>query len=231
MSIVFRPLRVWSLVFCLFLICAGSSAHAQATSGNTALNRYLSHIDLGLGAIGSFTKGVQGPNNRDQNVSQNTGSTVGALITVRYTKSPYFGLEFNYSYARFTQRYQLINADGSKSWYPGLIGGVQANVSEYSFGYVAHPPHEILGAKPFLAAGAGTTAFRPTPGGGQSLFSRARMTYYYAAGVEKDLNEHFGVRAQFRQTFYKAPDFGQDYLFLDKQTWAIEPGVGFVIHF
>ena len=62
MSIVFRPMRVWSLVFCLFFIFADSSAHAQATSGNPTLNRYLSHIDLGLGAIGIFTKGVQGTN-------------------------------------------------------------------------------------------------------------------------------------------------------------------------
>jgi outer membrane protein with beta-barrel domain len=231
MSIVFRPMRVWSLVFCLFFIFADSSAHAQATSGNPTLNRYLSHIDLGLGAIGIFTKGVQGTNYLGENLQQNTGSTVGALITVRYTKSPYLGFEFNYSYARYTQRFQKIAADGTKDWYPGLIGGVQNNVNEYSFGYVAHPPHELLGTKPFLAVGAGTTAFKPTPGGGQSLFSRARMTYYYAAGVEKDLNQHFGLRAQFRQTFYKAPDFGVNYLFIDKQTWTIEPGVGFVIHF
>lgn len=235
MSIVSRPMRVWSLVFCLFLI-ADYSAHAQATSGNPALNRQLSRIDLGISGIGSFTKGVQGINNHkgstlNQNIDQSASSTVGALITVRYTKSPYFGLEFNYGYARFTQRYQLINSDGTKDWYPGLIGGVQANATEYSFGYVAHPPHQIFGIKPFLAAGAGTTAFRPTPGGGQSLYSRARMTYYYAAGAEKDLNQHFGVRAQFRQTFYKAPDFGVTYLFLDKQTWTIEPGIGFVIHF
>lgn len=231
MSIVSRPLRVWSLVFCLFLILADSSAHAQATGGNPTLNRYLSRIDLGFSAIGSFTKDVKGTNNRNDSFEQNTGDTLGALISVRYTKSPYLGLEFNYSYARFTQKYQIPQPDGSIVWYAGLIGGVQANANEYSFGYVAHPPHQLLGTKPFLAAGLGTTAFRPTPGGGQSLFSRARMTYYYAAGVEKDLTPHFGLRAQFRQTFYKAPDFGVDYLFLNKQTWTIEPGVGFVIHF
>lgn len=230
MSIVSRPLRVWSLVFCLFLTFADYSAHAQATSGNPTLNRQLSRIDLGISAIGSFTKDVKGTNYLNDNVEQNTGSTLGALITVRYTKSPYLGFEFNYSYARFTQKYMKIT-NGVSDWYPGLVGGVQANASEVSFGYVAHPPHQLLGTKPFLAAGAGTTAFRPTPGGGQSLLSRARMTYYYAAGVEKDLNQHFGIRAQFRQTFYKAPDFGQNYLFLNKQTWTIEPGVGFVIHF
>ena len=27
------------------------------------------------------------------------------------------------------------------------------------------------------------------------------------------------------------PDFGQNFLFINKQTWTIEPGVGFVIHF
>jgi hypothetical protein len=57
------------------------------------------------------------------------------------------------------------------------------------------------------------------------------MTYYYAVGVEKDLTEHFGVRAQLRQTFFKAPDFGQNYLTIQQQTWTWEPGFGFTAHF
>ncbi|QNI36216.1 outer membrane beta-barrel protein [Edaphobacter albus] len=225
MSIVSRPLRVASLVFCLFATVATHTARAQATSGNPALDKQLSRLDVAVNGFGSFTKSVSGTNDRGENINQKAGSTVGVLVTARYTKSPYLGAEFNYTYARFTQRF---TQNGNDIYFPG---GVQANASEYSFGYVVHPPHLLLSAKPFVSAGLGTTAFRPTTYGGQGLFSRARMTYYYSAGLEKELTPHFGLRAQIRQTFYKAPDFGVNLITLQKQTWTVEPGFGFVIHF
>jgi len=225
MSIAPRPLHVWSLVVCLFAALAATSARAQATAGNPALEKQLSRVDIGFNAIGSITKSASGTNYLGVNIDQTAATTVGFLATVRYTKSPYLGGEFNYTYARYTQHF---TQNGQDVYLPG---GIQANASEYSFGYVAHPPHQFFGAKPFLGAGAGTTAFRPTTGGGQSLFSRARMTYYYAVGVDKELNSHFDLRLQLRQTFFKAPDFGQNYLTIQKQTWTVEPGIGFVYHF
>ncbi len=220
MSIVSRPLRVWSFVLCLFATAAAPVTHAQETTGNPELTKQLSRIDFGVSGVGSFTKSVSGTNYLGAKLTQEGSTTFGALITVRYTKSPYIGGEFNYSYARYTQNFsQYFN------------GGIQQNANEYSLGYVAHPPREFFGAKSFLAAGAGTTAFKPTPGGGQGLKSQARMTFYYAAGLEKDVTEHFAVRAQIRQTFFKAPDFGQNYLTIQQRTWTFEPGFGFVLHF
>ena len=220
MSIVSRPLRVWSLVLCLFATAAAPVAHAQATSGNTELNKHLARLDFAASGIGSFTKAVSGTNYQGVHLTQDGSNTFGALVTLRYTKSPYMGLEFNYTYARYTQNFSQY-----------IVGGAQTNASEYSFGYVAHPPHQLFTTKPFIAGGAGTTAFRPTPGGGQGLKEQARMTYYYAAGIEKDVTEHFAVRAQIRQTFFKAPDFGQNYLTIQQHTWTFEPGFGFVLHF
>jgi opacity protein-like surface antigen len=220
MSIVSRPLRVWSLVLCLFATAAAPVARAQATSGNTELNKHLARLDFAASGIGSFTKSVSGKNYLGTTLTQDGSNTFGALVTLRYTKSPYMGLEFNYTYARYTQNFSQY-----------IVGGAQTNASEYSFGYVAHPPHQIFTTKPFIAGGAGTTAFRPTPAGGQGLKAQARMTYYYAAGIEKDVTEHFAVRAQIRQTFFKAPDFGQNYLTIQQHTWTFEPGFGFVLHF
>jgi opacity protein-like surface antigen len=220
MSIASCPLRVWSLVFCLFATLAASSANAQATAGNPTLDKHLSRLDVAVSGIGSFTKDVKGNNYLGQSVDQKASSTLGALVTVRYTKSAYIGGEFNYTYARYTQN--LSNY---------IIGGVQNNASEFSLGYVMHPDHEFLGTKPFIAVGAGTTEFKPTTYGGQGLRTQARATYYYSVGVEKELTPHFGLRAQFRQAFFKAPDFGQNFLTIQQQTWTIEPGFGFVIHF
>jgi opacity protein-like surface antigen len=220
MSIVSRPLRARSVVFCLFAALAAPVAHAQATTGNPALEKQLSRIDFAINGIGSFTKGVTGTNYLGVKLTQDGSNTFGALVTIRYTKSPYIGGEFNYTYARYTQNFSQY-----------IVGGAQTNASEYSLGYVAHPPHPLFGANPFFAVGAGSSAFRPTTGGGQGLKTQARMTYYYAVGLEKDVTPHFGVRAQVRQAFFKAPDFGQNYLTIQQQTWTFEPGFGFVLHF
>jgi hypothetical protein len=230
MSNVSRALLVRSLVFCLFATLAAPAVRAQATSGNPALDKQLSRLDLAISGVGMFTKDVTGINKKHgATVTQNASNTLGALITIRYTKSPWIGGEFNYGYARYTQNF--TNTTNALIDHQYIVGGAQTNANEYTLGYVAHPPHLILGAQPFIAGGAGSTAFRPTPGGGQGLPVQARMTYYYGVGVEKLVLEHFGFRAQVRQTFFKAPDFGQDYLTIQQRTSTFEPGIGFFIKF
>jgi hypothetical protein len=57
------------------------------------------------------------------------------------------------------------------------------------------------------------------------------MAYYYSLGVDDAISPHFGFRAQFRQAFFLAPDFGQNYLTILHHTSTIEPGVGFYLRF
>ena len=224
MSSVSRPLGVRSLVFCLAACLTASlatpAAHAQATSGTTPLERQLGRVDFAVGGVGSFTRDVSGTNVLHQSLDHNTSNTFGALITFRYTKSSWKGAEFNIGYARYTHNFNQY-----------IIGGAQTNTFEYTLGYVAHPPHQILGAQPFLAGGGGLLYFRPTSGGGQGLPTQGAGAVYYAVGLEKTLLTHFGVRAQVRQLFYRSPDFYQNYLNVNKQTSTFEPGFGFYIHF
>jgi len=42
---------------------------------------------------------------------------------------------------------------------------------------------------------------------------------------------NIGVRVQFRQAFHKAPDFGANYLQIEKRNTTIEPAFGFYVHF
>lgn len=199
-----------------------------ATAQTTTLSRQLDRVDVAVSGIGVITKGVSGNNYIDQSVTQNASTTLGALVQARYTRSPLIGLEFNYSYARINQNYT-----GAPFSTPSAVStpfGVQANASEYTVGYVAHLP-SLLGVQPFASVGAGATAFKPTPQGGQGLSEQARATYYYSVGVEDQLSRYFGVRAQLRQSFYKVPDFGQNYLTINQQTFSIEPGIGFYIKF
>jgi len=213
-----------ALALCLM---SSTAMRAQAVT-QTPLQKALSHVDVALNGTGVFTKSTTGPvtsssvTNPGQIVTQDTSNTFGALFTVRGTKSPYVGFEGNIGYQRFTETYSCCT----------LQGGAQTNAYEYTFGYVVHPPHEFLGAKPFASVGAGTIAFRPTVNGGQGLTTQARATYYYSAGIDKQaFADFFSIRLGFRQLFYLAPDFGQKYITTKQRTFTSEPVIGFVFHF
>jgi hypothetical protein len=223
-----RPLCVRSVLFCLLLTAAGSTAQAQAASQTPGLDRQLSRIDLsvvGVGVFNSSSKGTATVNGvANTPVALSPGNTAGALVTLRYVVSPLVGIEANYGYARYTDTFTPFGANAN--------AGVQQNASEYSFGYVAHTRKEHFGVSPFASAGLGTTVFRPTPGGGQALPEQARASYYFSIGAETTvLSPHFGVRALYRQTFYLAPDFETNYLTIKQRTSTAEPGFGFFLRF
>lgn len=212
---VFRSSFLSGALFALLVALTGAAAQGQTS----AITSQLSHVDIGVGAAGELTNSVTGTNYLGTTLVQSPSNTVGVVVQVRYTRSPYLGLEFNYGYARYTQNFSSY-----------IIGGAQTNANEYTLGYVAHTP-DLFGLHTVVSGGLGTTAFKGTPHGGQGLPEQARMTYYYSAGVEKPLTEHFGIRAQFRQLFFLAPDFGQNYLTIKKRQITTEPGIGFYVHF
>ena len=197
--------------------------------------RFFSHFDVGISATTFITKDVtgtvsSGAPGAPYSLTQSASSAAGVMAIIRAQKSPYKGLEFNYSYGRVTQSYNCCNLDTSTGVSNGPFAS-QATAAEYTFGYVVRPQHEIFGFQPFVSAGAGVYAFSPTKFGGQSLQPQARMAYYYHVGGEKMISESFGLRFGVRQLFYKAPDFDQNYLRIKKTTFTTEPEVGFFYHF
>src|SRR5581483_3604540 len=204
----------------LFLSLTGIAA-AQTT----AFGRQMAKIDFGISGAGALNKTVSGPIipngavNAGTVMTQYGSNTVGALGNIRYTAKPYVGIEFNYGWARYTENYS-----------PGPNGSslfqIQTTANEYSFGYLVTPPHPIFGFQPFASAGAGTTQFKPTGGGGQGAPHQFRATYYYNVGLQKDLFSNFGMRASFRENFFIAPDFGQNYLTIKQRTTTIQPTIG-----
>jgi hypothetical protein len=216
---LYRLSWVSSGLLCVAMCLPGSAARGQAVPVS-GLSRQLSRVDLAVSGVGQFTGGVSGTNYLNQPLTQDASNTLGALVTLRYIKSPLIGFEGNYGYARYTENFSAY-----------VIGGAQTKASEYTLGYVAHLP-TFVGLQPYVSAGAGSIAFRPTPNGGQGLPVQARAAYYYSAGVENTVfSSHFGIRAQVRQVFFKAPDFGQNYLTINKRTSTFEPGIGIFLRF
>jgi len=216
------------------LSLTASPAIGQDTPPPTALQKQLDKIDLSAVAAGEFTSNVSGIEQRDANLTHTVltikpSSTVGELATLRYIAKPYVGFEFNFGNLRYTQDYTFVPAPEQNL----LFGGAQAGVRELTWGYVAHPGYHPFGViKPYLGAGAGTIRFQPTPGGGDGLPFQYRMTYYYNVGLEGDFpGSNFGMRLGFRQLFYLAPDFLENYLTITRRTITSEPVVGFYVRF
>ena len=212
--------RVFKLVPAAFLGLLTAGASAQ-----TKLDQQLANIDFGVQATGEFTGTVSGPItipafNEGTTVTQSGSNTVGALVTIRYSPKPYLGAEFNGSYARFTENFNVTPFQ------------IQNEVNEFTFGYLVIPPYTVFGVKPYVSAGGGVIRFAPTAGGGEQAYAEARPGIYYNVGVQKDLpDSHFGVRVGFRELFYTAPDFYQNYLAINKHTSTSEPMFGFYLRF
>lgn len=218
----------------LFIIplCIVPRAYAQATP-QTAAQKHLDRIDFAISGAGEITNSVSGVELRDANTTHSTltikpSTTIGELVTLRYTAKPYLGFEFNFGNIRFTQNY-TFNPKPSPTI---LTGGAQAGARELTFGYIAHPRARPFGLQPYLGAGGGTMRFKPTTYGGQGLPQQYRAVYYYTVGVEDNFpGSHFGVRVGFRQLIYLAPDFLQNYLTITQRVRTSEPNFGFFVRF
>jgi hypothetical protein len=202
---------------------------ASAQTATTAFGRQMEKVDLGISGLGQLNPSSSGTNYINQTVAQVPSNTLGVLIEIRYTKSPLVGIEFNYSYARYNETFNV--GSGSLPAQQPYQLGVQSKVNEYSMGYVAHGP-TFAGLKTFGGVGLGAVEFKPTSGGGQGLPPEVRTGFYYTVGVEQGFNQdRFGVRAYFRQLFLGAPDFNENYLATGARTITTEPGVGFYLRF
>jgi hypothetical protein len=231
----------------LSLACVAGPVFAQTDTPPTPLEKQLHKFDLSISGVGEYNSSVTGPvlsKNASNycvynppaaptdcganNITQFGSNTAGALVGLRYVAKPYIGLEFNYGYARYTENYQgaaVLTATGSSDFQ------VQTKVNEYTIGYLVTPPHPVFGFQPFVSAGFGTTAFKPTAGGGQELPEKARATYYYSLGLQKDYGSHLAFHAGFRELFFLAPDFGQNYLTILKHVTTYEPMIGFSVRY
>lgn len=196
------------------LLCC-SSASAQ--------KKLLRNDDIALSGAGIFGSSISGKTPFGVSLTEKPSTAAELLFSFRYTHSSLFGLEANYGYTRLDEDFSPLASST-------LPSGAQTNIEEFSLGYMLHA-HPFFGAKPFLGAGIGVIDFKPSFTGGLALPPQARMLYYGTAGFDAPFTKHLGMRAQVREVIFKAPDFGQNYLTIDKRTQTFEPTIGFYVHF
>jgi hypothetical protein len=225
-----RRISICGAVFSLVLFASFAAAQ---TPVETPLGRALDRVDLAVSGIGQFTPSNSGTTTIlvPEAIALVPSNTLGALVELRYTRSPLIGIQFNYSFARYTENFNVNPTTGTPPAQQPFVLGVQSKVNEYSIGYVAHGP-TVFGLRLFGGGGVGGIEFKPTAGGGLGLPPQVRAGLYYHVGLEQSfLSEHFGFRVQFRQVFYGAPDFNQNYLAIGARTNTVEPGAGFYLRF
>jgi opacity protein-like surface antigen len=243
--------KAFPLLAAALLVSTLGSAHAQTSAPPTAFGKQLDKVDLSIAGVGLFNTTVTGPvlstlatnycvsyppapapptGCGANDITQFGSNTAGALVSIHYPVKPYIGLEFNYGYGRYTENFE---GPGVTNFLPTNTTHfqVQTKVSEYTLGYLITPPHPVFGLQPFASVGVGAQAFKPTAFGGQEEPEKARMTYYYSLGLQKDVNQHLGLRLGFRQLFFLDPDFGQNYLTILKHASTYEPMVGFYLRY
>lgn len=225
------PVAQFMLAVALAAFLSSSApVHAQV------IKKLFAHDDVALS--GSYVVGTSvtaiPPNSAAAiPVTEKPSTSAAIMVTGRYTHSRFIGFEANYSFTSLDEDFSIKNPRGGSPAmvpYPKLIGGAQSTMEELSLGYIAHAP-TVFGVVPFVGAGIGVISFEPTPYGGQSLPPQARMEYYGTIGADAAFTPHFGVRAQMRDLFYMAPDYGQNYLTTYKHTMTFEPTIGFYYHF
>ena len=190
------------------LLASASVVLLAAASANAQFYK-LHNVDIGGGALGQFTENL--PANSLNYTSQTATESFGGMFTVREHPVSWAGIEVNYSYSEYTQRYQPFSP---------VTGGALSPVNlhndahEATGAYLFHPHFRTL--QPFIAIGGGYIDFVPSNNG---ISNQWRGTGLVEVGLDiPTSNPHMGFRLQGRELVYRNPNFFQSAI--SSRTWA-----------
>ena len=202
-------LKMRTCVLNLWLAATATvAAHAQIYK--------LHNADVGVAATGQFTT----PLTSDSAVIQQTTSSPGFIVTLRDHPVAWAGVEINYGYTRYSQRYTYPTSSTTSAF---LSDGT--SVHEATAAYLFHPHFRHL--QPFVGVGGGALGFFPT-----QFNNQWRGAGLVEAGLDiPTSNRHLGFRVQGRSLIYRAPNFGNPAI--SSRSWVAtnEPSAGVYIRF
>lgn len=184
--------------------------------GTSAMAQVEQHSQVNFQGTGLFTKDTTG------DPAHRASDSGGFLLGYSYQFNRWAGVEGNYGYSRNIQDY--FGSIGTSS--------IQSNFHEITGAFVAHVPTNLAKVRPYALGGAGALVFDPTDKFLVSGVSRqTKAAFVYGGGVNFDVTNHFGVRAEYRGLLFKVPDFTVNSLDLDKTTHLAQPSAGFFFRF
>ena len=195
--------RLLAPVFALSL--AATAAQAQFYK--------LHNVDLTGSAVGQFTTPLTSNNT---GVTQYTTDSFGGLFSLREHPVPWAGIEFNYSFTDFQERYVG----------PTYYQHVKTDAHEATAAYIFHPHFRKL--QPFVNVGGGYIDFVPSVAGPNQWRGVGLLEVGFDVPTS---NPHFGFRVQGRTLVYRDPNFYSSQI--GSKTWVSteEPTLGAYLRF
>lgn len=192
----------------LVVIAIGMAAASGACQAQT---------DAGVSFYRTFTKSSTG--NGTMQVPTNA---YGGMIELRHISSPFIGYEISYEYNRANQ--SLSPETGNCSYFcANPPYAVTASASDVSINWV--PSAKFGNLRAFGLVGVGFFITLPTSSQ-YDLNTIVRPVYLVGGGVDWDVASHLGLRVQFRDNLYKAPDMAGIYPPTGAFTQSAEPMAG-----
>ena len=179
-------------------------------------------FDISASYYEAFTSNSSG--NGTKQVPTNSG---GEMAEVRYLRSPLFGIGMSYSYNRANQTFEPNGTDCQYTCAnPTTV--LTGKASEIALNWI--PSMKVGKLRPFAIGGVGFFITSP----GRSLYevdTVVRPVFVAGGGVDWTVLPHFGVRIQYRDNIYKAPDLSALYPASGAFTSSSEPTGGLFFRF
>ena len=197
----------------LILTLAAASAQAQFYK--------LHNADVAVGATGNFDTPLHTDGYSASGTNQQfTTESVGFIGSLREHPFAWAGVEFNYGYSRYAQRFAYYEPSSTDTFNVSIVNGVHEATAAYMF----HPHFRRL--QPFINVGGGALDFNPEQGSNQW-----RGAGLLEAGLDLPVNRHFGLRLQGRSLYYRAPNFYTP--LISTRSWVVteQPSLSSYIRF
>lgn len=186
----------------------GAVAQAQFDIG-ASVNQSMTAASSGYGTLDTPTNGL------------------GGMLEVRYLLKPLLGVELVYGMNEMDTTFSpKAGACAYVCYQPTTKLSVKSN--NVAFDYVASKSFGKL--RPFALAGVGfniTAATATTYG----VLEVIRGAYNFGGGVDYALTPHLGIRAQFRDFLFKAPNNSSLYPATGVMTYSAQPMGGIYYKF
>lgn len=226
--------RLQYFIPAVLMTLSSAAALAQATPAYSTpkMFRMFGNADIGVAAAGQFTTSITdqtvqlgaGPHQGYTLPHETTTNSPGALVTLHMQPKSWAGVEVNYQFTRFSERFF---AAPSNAPYGGANTPYFAptSVHEGTGAYMFHVKMHKL--KPYIGIGGGVLDFQPSP----QFHHQVRGTGLVDVGLDMQTKSRLGFRIGARDLVYRAPNFANSYLSSSRWVSTEEPYAGVYVKF
>jgi hypothetical protein len=205
----------------------GAAGPAPTSAAPTAQARNGSEPEFSIG--GSFYEALTA-NTTGNGTVQTTTNSEGGMLEMRYLQKPLLGFEFTYSYNPANQTIAPTASPncGLNRTCADPTVPLTVKASEVGVDYVASK--KIGSLRPFAVGGLGF--FISSPANSKyEVQTVVRPAFIFGGGLDWAVASHFGVRVQFRDNIYHAPNLSNFNPATGQYTHTAEPMGGVYYNF